>query len=141
MARNLDPAAAATKWATRMGQAGPDWTAGIANPRVAPNANPAAMASNYLAGTAAAGPTYTAGVSSPDFVNKWQAGAKAKVGSFSGAGALHKSVMATALGKIFPMIQQALSGLAPKGPKGTNSARGQQFGEAMHALKGQGKVR
>lgn len=141
MARNLDPAAAAQAWASRVGQSGAKWSGGIANPRRNPNADPAAMTANWAAGVAAAQPAYSAGVSNSNFVAKWQAGAKAKQASYTGAGAAHQQVMQAALAKVFPMITQASSSLPPKGPAGTNSARAQAFGEAMHALKGQGKAR
>lgn len=141
MARTLSADAMSTAWATGVGGAGTKWTNGISNPRQAPNANPAQNTANWQTGVADAAPTYEAAISSSNYVPAWQAGAKAKVASYTGSGSARKANYAAAAAKLVPLINQALTTLPPKGPKGTNTARSTAFQTAMHAVKGQARVK
>jgi hypothetical protein len=135
----VNPQTMAANWTKGVAAAGSKWLTGIENPRALPNANPQQNAQNWLAGVEQAQPAYIAGVSSPNYLTRLDAGAKAKQGSYTGAAQTHAADFASSAQRLAPMIQQALSNLPPKGPKGTNTQRSTAFQEAMHAQKGQGK--
>ena len=132
----IDPAAMATAWATRVGASGAKWVAGVKAPRRLPNANPQQNATNWLAGVTSAEPKFIAGISGASYLTNLENGVTNKQASYTGSGAAKKANAQAGFQKVAPMIQTALAGLPPRGPKGTNSNRGAAFGEAMHAQKG-----
>lgn len=136
----LNPQQGATNWAAGVGRSGSKWLNGVMTPRQLPNANPANATANWTAGVSAAAPSYSAGLSSPNYLTRLASGATAKQGSYTGAGQAHQADYATAAGKLYPLITNALSTLPPKGPRGTNSSRSTAFQQAMHAQKGNAKA-
>jgi len=132
----IDPNAMATAWATGVQSGGAKWIAGVKAPRRLPNANPAQNAANWIAGVTAAEPAFVAGISSAAYLPALEAGVTAKVGSYTGAATTKKANAVAGFTKVAPMIQTALASLPPRGPKGTNAARGAAFANAMHAQKG-----
>lgn len=133
---SIDPNAMATAWAARVGQSGAKWVAGVKAPRRLPNANPSANASAWTAGVAAAEPKFVKGISDPSYLTNLEAGVTNKQSSYTGSGTAKKANAAAGFAKVAAMIPTALAALPPRGPKGTNSARGAAFAEAMHAQKG-----
>lgn len=137
----INPTTMASNWQKGVAASGAKWLAGVENPRHLPNANPQANAANWLAGVQQAQPSYVAGVSAPDYLTRLDTGAKAKQASYTTAAQTHLADFSASATKLAPMIQHALSTLPAKGPRGTNSGRSTAFQEAMHAQKGQAKIR
>ena len=135
----INPTSMTSNWTKGVTGAGAKWFAGIENPRALPNANPTQNANNWLAGVQQAQPAYIAGVSNPNYLTRLDNGAKAKQGSYSGAGTAHAADYGSSAPKLATMIQTSLASMPPKGPSGTNSGRSTAFQESMHAQKGQGK--
>jgi hypothetical protein len=132
-----DIAAVAAKWSQRANAAGPDYTAGVKNPR-----------GDWGTATAAAAPAWEAGVqqavANKRFVNgvtkagtaKWSQGAQAK-----GAARYPQGVSgaAPAYQNGFAPFLQVISGLTlpPRNPAGSpaNLQRVQIVADALHAKK------
>lgn len=138
---SIDPASMTSNWSKGVAAAGGRWLKGVQSPRNLPNADPDKNVANWQTGVASAGPSMKAGISSPNYLTRLEAGATAKQSSYAGAGSAHSADFGAAASKLAPMIQNALSSLPAKGPRGTNSQRSVAFAEAMHTQRGQAKVR
>jgi hypothetical protein len=132
----LDPTAAASAWATRVGASGSKWLKGIETPRRLPNANPAANATAWMAGVTAAAPKFQQKITGQTYLDNLDKGATAKQGNYTSAGQRAQPNMQAAMSKVLPAIQTIVAALPPRGPRGTNGARSQQLQDALHALRG-----
>jgi hypothetical protein len=132
----INPTNMATRWASGVSAGGARWLAGIKSPRRLPNADPARNGANWQTGVATAVPKYEKGITGTAYLTRLENGATAKQGSFTGAGAAHQADFQSAATKIATAVEQALSTLPPKGPRGTNIGRSTAFQEAMHARRG-----
>lgn len=132
----INPQNMATRWQSGVAASGARWLAGVKSPRVLPNANPTSNAANWQAGVATAVPKYERNTTGPTYLTRLEAGATAKQGSYTGSGAAHQADFLSSATKVAQAVEQAINGLPPKGPRGTNTGRSTAFQEAMHAKKG-----
>lgn len=121
---NLDAAAIAAKWRSRIAQSGPAYLAGVQAVTVAPGEKAAAAADRYAAGVQEAVTSGRfAARSRAVTLQSWQASVRDKASRFSSQGQTAEAKYQQAIAPVINYMKTGLAQLPPRGSLSENIAR------------------
>lgn len=138
MTKNIDPTAAAAKWANNTGNATQAWKDGIGRVKVAPGQLAAAQADTWAQNVAAAKSRYATNVGRVTLA-AWQQATEAKSSNFATGVQAGAAKQAAFMQAFLPKVNQAAATLPARGSYAANKARAVAMMDALHAMKGQFK--